>query len=195
MGNSPGIHLTNASDAELSCFLWSAPKTNGWANNRDVGDLRRHGAHCDVTLMVPVNCRGHMYTGRYLGFHCACRWPGTTRWSHLNLTFLTTSRNERIKIGSYSYICVYTYTHICIYMSIKYANIKYLVWCYKSDIFSLCCDLAHFILRLEFRQRDEDLNYVEINLVYINSILYVQLYCSVSVKMTFPDIYIYVAWY
>ena len=25
--------------------------TNGWANNRDVGDLRRHRAHYDVTVM------------------------------------------------------------------------------------------------------------------------------------------------
>ena len=24
---------------------------NGWAINRDAGDLRRHGAHCDVTVM------------------------------------------------------------------------------------------------------------------------------------------------
>ena len=26
--------------------------TNGWVNNRDVGDLRRHRTHYDVTLMV-----------------------------------------------------------------------------------------------------------------------------------------------
>ena len=26
--------------------------TNGWVNNRDVGDLRRHRAHYDVTVMV-----------------------------------------------------------------------------------------------------------------------------------------------
>ena len=24
---------------------------NGWANKRDAGDLRRHRAHCDVTVM------------------------------------------------------------------------------------------------------------------------------------------------
>ena len=51
-GESTGyrwIHLTKASDAELWCFLWSA---NGWANNRDAGDLRRHRVHYDVTVMV-----------------------------------------------------------------------------------------------------------------------------------------------
>ena len=25
--------------------------TNGWANNPDAGDLRRHHAHCDIILM------------------------------------------------------------------------------------------------------------------------------------------------
>ena len=40
--------LTKASDGELWCFLWS---TNGWVNNRDAGDLRRHRAHYDVTVM------------------------------------------------------------------------------------------------------------------------------------------------
>ena len=35
------IPLTKASEAELWCFL----STNGWANNWDAGDLRRHSAH------------------------------------------------------------------------------------------------------------------------------------------------------
>ena len=45
-----GIHrwLTKASDIELWCFLWCV---RGWANNQDAGDLRHHGAHCDVTVM------------------------------------------------------------------------------------------------------------------------------------------------
>ena len=40
-----------ASDAELWCFLWSAPQKNGSANNRDAGDLRRYRAFYDVTVM------------------------------------------------------------------------------------------------------------------------------------------------
>ena len=28
---------------------------NGWVNNREAGDLRRHLAHCDVTVMQPPN--------------------------------------------------------------------------------------------------------------------------------------------
>ena len=41
------IPLTEASDAELWCFLWSAP----WVNNQEAGDLRRHRTHYDVTAM------------------------------------------------------------------------------------------------------------------------------------------------
>ena len=40
------IPLTEASDAEHWCFLWS-----GWSNNREAGDLRRHHAFCDVIVM------------------------------------------------------------------------------------------------------------------------------------------------
>ena len=29
--------------------------TNGWVNKRDVGDLRRHRAHCDVTVMKIID--------------------------------------------------------------------------------------------------------------------------------------------
>ena len=45
------IPRTKASDVELWCFLWSAPWTNGWVNNREAGDLRRHLAHYDVIVM------------------------------------------------------------------------------------------------------------------------------------------------
>ena len=43
------IPFTKASDAELWCFLWIA---NSWANNLDAGDLRRHRAHYDITVMT-----------------------------------------------------------------------------------------------------------------------------------------------
>ena len=54
------IPHTNASDAELWCFLWSAPWINGWVNNREAGDLRRYRAHSDVTVMM----RGYDSRGR-----------------------------------------------------------------------------------------------------------------------------------
>ena len=54
-GESTGdwwIPLTTASGAGFWCFLWCAPFTR--LNNRDDGDLRRHGTHCDVTVMYLV---------------------------------------------------------------------------------------------------------------------------------------------
>ena len=44
------IPLTKANDAEFWCFLWSAPWINGWVNNREAGDLRRHRAHYVVIV-------------------------------------------------------------------------------------------------------------------------------------------------
>ena len=45
------IPCTKASNAELWCFLWSAPWINGWVNNREPRDLRRHRAHYNVLEM------------------------------------------------------------------------------------------------------------------------------------------------
>ena len=47
------IPLTKVSDAELWCFFICA-RTNGWANNRDAGDLRHHCAHYDVTVILRI---------------------------------------------------------------------------------------------------------------------------------------------
>ena len=46
------IPLTKAGDAELWCFLLSAPWINSWINNRDAGHLRRHRTHYDVIVMA-----------------------------------------------------------------------------------------------------------------------------------------------
>ena len=44
-----GFSPTKASDAELWFFIYAW--TNGWEINRDAGDLGRHRAHYDVTVM------------------------------------------------------------------------------------------------------------------------------------------------
>ena len=36
-------------------FLWFAPWINGWVNNREAGDLRRHRAHYDVIVICSIN--------------------------------------------------------------------------------------------------------------------------------------------
>ena len=51
------ILLTKASDAELWYFLWSAPATNGWVNNRSTCDLRRHRTQHDIIAM-DSKCHG-----------------------------------------------------------------------------------------------------------------------------------------
>ena len=48
------IPCTKASEAQLWCFLWSAPWINGWVNNREAGNLRRHRAHYDVIVLMHV---------------------------------------------------------------------------------------------------------------------------------------------
>ena len=56
-----GIHrsrwmpLTEASDADLWCFSLNCARINGWVNNREAGDLRRHRAHYDVIVIEPVS--------------------------------------------------------------------------------------------------------------------------------------------
>ena len=57
------IPRTKASVAEFWCFLWSAPWINGWVNNREAGDLRRHRAQYDVIVMLRYN--------QYTPFHCS----------------------------------------------------------------------------------------------------------------------------
>ena len=53
-GNSPvtgEFPAPKASNGELWCFLWFAPRINGWVNNHEAGDLGRHRAHYDVTVI------------------------------------------------------------------------------------------------------------------------------------------------
>ena len=48
------IPRTKASDAELWVFCMICTWINGWVNNRETGDLWRHLAHYDVTVMDVV---------------------------------------------------------------------------------------------------------------------------------------------
>ena len=53
------IPLAKASDAELLMFALICAWINGLENNREVGDLKRHRAHYDVTVMRR-RCRLHI---------------------------------------------------------------------------------------------------------------------------------------
>ena len=52
-GNSPVTgEFPSQRPVTRNLFLWSAPWINGWVNNREGGDLRRHRAHYDVIVMI-----------------------------------------------------------------------------------------------------------------------------------------------
>ena len=65
------IPCTKASDAELWVFFIYAG-INDWVNNGGAGDLRRHRAHYDVTVMIaPEICR-----------ESCMDWSGALQWTH-----------------------------------------------------------------------------------------------------------------
>ena len=57
------IPLTKASDAEFRCFSLIYALINGWVNNREAGDLRRHGVHYYVIVMGTSNHDGGRFPG------------------------------------------------------------------------------------------------------------------------------------
>ena len=65
------IPLTQDSDAELWCFLWSAPEKNGWVYKRGADDLRRHRARYDVTVMCCIVFNENVIFLRVWVYSCA----------------------------------------------------------------------------------------------------------------------------
>ena len=56
-------------------FLWSAPWINGWVNNWEASDLRRHHAHYDVTVLnIVARCLAFIKI-----FFCWCSMSIATR--------------------------------------------------------------------------------------------------------------------
>ena len=49
-------------------------RINGWVNTREVGDLRRHQAHCDVIVMRPQVC-SVLHCCGYITMHRVFPWP------------------------------------------------------------------------------------------------------------------------
>ena len=98
------ITITKARDARLWCFLWYAIEKNSWVNNGNAGDLRRHRAHYDVTVMkltqnwynIPsVNidlppCVVN-YANPIYGVATICHRVRCLRWGHPSLFHTATS--------------------------------------------------------------------------------------------------------
>ena len=102
------IPLTKANDAELWCFLWSAPWINDWVINGEAGDLTRHRADYDVIVMTKHRIRSfiHVYqestTARY-----------QANWCMHAASNSIISGTEETEVTPNQYIYIYTY--ICIY--------------------------------------------------------------------------------
>ena len=79
------IPLSKVSDAELWCFSLICVWTNGWVNNRNAGDLRRHRVHYDVTLMKPY-CSEIGIFQENSQYRCWC--PGSLRRQVINSRFI-----------------------------------------------------------------------------------------------------------
>ena len=76
-GNSPvtgEFPTQRTNDAELWCFLWSAPWINGWVNNRETGDLRRHRAHYDIVICYSPGIQRQCFVTK----------PSHIKQSHIN---------------------------------------------------------------------------------------------------------------
>ena len=69
----PVISRTKASDAEIWCFPLICVWNNNWVNTGDAGDLRRHRAHYDVTVMYKFK------TFKPYDKHC-CQYQPTKFW-------------------------------------------------------------------------------------------------------------------
>ena len=67
---------TKASDAELWLFSLICARINSWVNNGEAGELRRHRAHYDVTVMVKLmNAINHTMHVYYIYIY----WPAVTQ--------------------------------------------------------------------------------------------------------------------
>ena len=105
------IPLTKASDAELWCLYLICVWTNGWANNRGAGVLRRHRAYHDVTVMQLTGNKLHRNTDEgelrvfLLEFNVATA-PGDYWGVHKQgFTTMTNTQERRLYLKFHSNIC------------------------------------------------------------------------------------------
>ena len=77
--------------------------TNSWANNRDIGDLKRHRAHYDVTVMLKT----YFYTARHSNFR---RKRDFVKATH---AYLCACMHTGIWFHDYVTICAPLWRHVC----------------------------------------------------------------------------------
>ena len=94
------IPITKASDADLWCFLLSTLEDGGWENNQNAGDLRRHDAHYDVSVMWSHHGIQYIWViSTYLIHTCLCACElctpaGPMTWRRCNKESESQSESE-----------------------------------------------------------------------------------------------------
>ena len=119
---------------------------NGWANNREAGDLRRHRAHYDVIVMMQrMRAQNE-------------RWPSSVlkKVSVIELSMKTSvSLNEGPsyfprRVPRYTQTCA-SWDHMplgCWTLRLRSARVA-IWWEYSADDFSLCCEMSHTVMKSE----------------------------------------------
>ena len=94
--------LTKATNAELWCFFGICAWTNDWVNNRYADDLGRHRARYDVTVMKSVaNVNSGIYVWgvwKYCNRKCDQNWKIYLSYYHrvwLNKNILISNQMQR----------------------------------------------------------------------------------------------------
>ena len=72
--------------------------TNGWANNQDVGDLRRHRARYDVTVMIHLRRYGP-FTENLHGINVRFTWFSFISCTYSNAEYTVTRIDQPVDLG------------------------------------------------------------------------------------------------
>ena len=68
--------------------------TNGWVNNRDIGDLRRHRAHYDVTVMLDGKISIESWTILFYSAYWLCSCMHVMMcWDHVSCMMTSSNGN------------------------------------------------------------------------------------------------------
>ena len=101
------FHLHKGQWREEFIFSLICTWTNGWANNRGAGDLRRYRAHYDVAVIYNC-CTSSTSTELYVWhiFGAPYAFRKRVRWEQL--IFMTSTKWKRfLNIRNSDYMCIY----------------------------------------------------------------------------------------
>ena len=113
--------------------------TNGWVNNRDAGDLKRHRANCDVTVIIAAVIRGGG------GGWWRCMWK-------LAAGYKNVTGQDDICI----YIYIYTYVYMPLIHNISQSSLSVMTHRKFYQLGKIRNNAALFETSLMFQRHDEE---------------------------------------